>query len=271
MRLTILTDNFTYIDRYYLGEPAFSALLECGEKTVLFDTGYSDVFMENARRLGLDLEKVTHIVLSHGHNDHTGGLSAFLGQLDHPVELIAHPDVFAERIDNGLEVGSPVSPDDLGPKVTARLSAEPGWIDENVCFLGAIPRKYPFESERAVGFRLTEEGLFPDTVPDDSSLAVKTDEGLFLLTGCAHAGIANTLDHALRVTGETRVKAILGGMHLFTVDGAFEKTAEALSALGTRKVYPCHCTSLAVKAALMRRFEVEETGVGLTIELGQRA
>lgn len=267
MRLTVLTDNFTYIDRYYLGEPAFSALLECGDKTVLFDTGYSDVFIENARRLGLDLDKVTHIVLSHGHNDHTGGLSALLGQMENKAELIAHPDVFAQRINNGLEVGSPVALQDIGPLVTPRLGREPVWIDENVCFLGEIPRTYPFEADRLVGFRLTDEGLIPDGVPDDSSLAVKTAEGLFLLTGCAHAGIANTLAYALKVTGETRVKAILGGMHLFTVDSAFEKTADTLCSLGVRTLYPCHCTSLAVKAALMKRFTVEETGVGLSLEL----
>lgn len=267
MRLTVLTDNFTYIDRYYLGEPAFCALLESGKKTILFDTGYSAVFMENARRLGLDLDKVTDIVLSHGHNDHTGGLAAFLGQSSNPVELYAHPEVFAQRIDEEREVGSPVAKGDLGPLVTAKLGKAPVWIDENICFLGEIPRKYSFEADRAVGFRLTEEGLLPDSVPDDSSLAVKTEEGLFLLTGCAHAGIANTLDYALQVTGETRVKAILGGMHLFTVDTAFEKTAETLASLGAHTLYPCHCTSLAVKAALMKRFKVVETGVGLTLEL----
>lgn len=267
MKLTVLTDNFTYIDRYYLGEPGFSALLECGEKTILFDTGYSDVYIENARRLGLDLEKVTHIVLSHGHNDHTGGLAAYLGRFDNAPELIAHPGVFAQRIDNELEVGSPVAPGDLGPFLKPRFTKEPYWIDENVCFLGGIPRVYPFESDRAVGFRLTEEGLVPDDLPDDSSLAIKTEEGLFLLTGCAHAGIANTLRYALEVTGGTRVKAVLGGMHLFTVDAAFEAAAETLASLGAKTLYPCHCTSLSVKAALMKRFNVIETGVGLTLEL----
>ena len=77
MKLTVLMDNNTYIDRYYLGEPAACYLLETGERTILLDTGYSACTLENARRMGVDLSRVTDIVLSHGHDDHTGGLLPF--------------------------------------------------------------------------------------------------------------------------------------------------------------------------------------------------
>ncbi|MBQ1439018.1 MAG: MBL fold metallo-hydrolase [Solobacterium sp.] len=78
MKLTVLTDNNTIIDRYYLGEPALSFYLEDGDRRILFDTGYSDVFLRNAEALGIDLHAITDIVLSHGHNDHTGGLRYLL-------------------------------------------------------------------------------------------------------------------------------------------------------------------------------------------------
>ena len=76
MKLTVLVDNNTTIDRYFLGEPALSFLIEDGEARVLFDAGYSDAFVQNAAKLGVDLTRITQIVLSHGHDDHTRGLPA---------------------------------------------------------------------------------------------------------------------------------------------------------------------------------------------------
>lgn len=266
MKLTLLCDNHTYIDRYYLGEPAFSCLVEEGDAVVLFDTGYSGVFLENAERMGIDLGRVTHIVLSHGHNDHTGGLAAYFRAFPHPVTLIAHPDVFSPREHEGLAVGIPGCCREMPDFVTLRLGKEPVWINENLCYLGAIPRRYPFE-DRAVGERILEDGSrVPDTLPDDSSLAIRAGKGLFLVSGCAHAGIANTLRYAKEVLKEERVEGVLGGMHLFETDAAFEETVKTLEALGAKEMWPCHCTSLEVKAALMARFTVKEAAVGLTLE-----
>ena len=72
MKLTVLEDNNTYIDMYYLGEPAVSYYIEDGNDRILFDVGYSDAFMINAKKMGIDLDKVNKLVISHGHDDHTG-------------------------------------------------------------------------------------------------------------------------------------------------------------------------------------------------------
>ena len=108
MKLTVLVDNHTYIDRYYLGEPAVCYLIEDGENMILLDTGYSDVFAENAARLGIDLSRVTDIVLSHGHNDHTGGLPAFFERFPQRVRLFAHPNALLPKRYDGLAVGCPL-------------------------------------------------------------------------------------------------------------------------------------------------------------------
>ncbi|HAZ06730.1 MAG TPA: MBL fold metallo-hydrolase, partial [Acetobacterium sp.] len=68
MKLTVLVDNNTYIDQYFLGEPALSFYIEEGSQKILFDTGYSDVLIHNAKKLGVDLNLLDTIVLSHGHN-----------------------------------------------------------------------------------------------------------------------------------------------------------------------------------------------------------
>ena len=68
LNITILTDNNTITDKYFLGEPGLSVLIEANKKYILFDTGYSDVFLQNAQKLDKNLKSLDYIVLSHGHN-----------------------------------------------------------------------------------------------------------------------------------------------------------------------------------------------------------
>ena len=74
MKLTVLLDNNTFIDQYYLGEPGVSYFIEVDGKKVLFDVGYSDAFLTNAQKAGIDLADIDFVILSHGHLDHTRGL-----------------------------------------------------------------------------------------------------------------------------------------------------------------------------------------------------
>jgi len=74
MKLTVLVDNNTIIDRYFHGEPGVSYFIECDDRKYLFDTGYSDIFLRNATKMGINLLTLDAVVISHGHNDHTWGL-----------------------------------------------------------------------------------------------------------------------------------------------------------------------------------------------------
>lgn len=129
MKLTVLADNNTFIDQYYLGEPAVSYYIEIDDCRILFDTGYSDAFLRNAQRLGIDLGAITHLVLSHGHNDHTGGLHAFLDSFDlSHVTLIAHPGCFEPKKDGDLAIGSPLTENEIRSRFLyqpARTPMEP--------------------------------------------------------------------------------------------------------------------------------------------------
>ena len=99
MKLTVLVENTTLIDKYLLGEPGLSFLLEAGGKKILFDTGYSDVFIKNAKLLGIPLEDLDYIVISHGHNDHVGGLKPLLNlSFKKSVKLIAHSAAFEPKL-----------------------------------------------------------------------------------------------------------------------------------------------------------------------------
>ena len=267
MKITVLVDNNTYIDQYYLGEPAVCYLIEDGEHVILLDTGYSDVFIENASRMGIDLGLVTDIVLSHGHNDHTGGLPAFFAKFTQPVRLFAHLSAFLPKRYEGMDAGSPMPLYELPKQASLQLGAKPRQVSEHVWCLGEIPRVYDFEADRAVGETLASCGCCweADTVRDDTSLALKLPEGIFVVTGCAHAGVCNTVAYAAKAVDSSRVLGVLGGFHLFETGETLNQTIDTLKTLGVERVYPAHCTSLSVKAAFVNAFDTVEVGVGLTI------
>ena len=265
MRLTVLCDNNTYIDRYCIAEPAVSYLIEDGARTVLFDAGYSEVFLENARRMGIDLARVTDIVLSHGHNDHTGGLPAFFRSFSQPVRLYAHPDAFLPKRAEGLDVGAPLSEDGLPAQVERHIGKAPRRISKNVLLLGQIPRVHAEEGCRTVG-QTQRGGVWePDPVLDDTALLLFPPEGAFLVTGCTHAGVMNLIDHAEAQADGRRITGLLGGLHLMEADAYAARCIGYLIQKGVCELYPAHCVSLPVKAALCRVCTVHEVGVSLQI------
>lgn len=268
MKLTVLVDNNTYIDQYYLGEPAVSYYIEDGDSRILFDAGYSDIFISNAEKMGIDLNKVSHIIFSHGHDDHTRGLNFFAEKFDlSSMELIAHPDCFLPKFNGGLYVGSPYMSDDIASLCRYTPCTEPKAVTEKLIYLGQIPRGNDFENQHPIG-KTEKNGTFEDDwLVDDTALAYKTDDGIFIITGCSHSGICNIIEHAKAVCGDDRVLGVLGGFHLFNVDEQLKKTIEYLESCNIKQFYPCHCVSLICKAKMMEKLPVKEVGVGMTLEI----
>ena len=263
MKCTVLTDNYTRTGTLYLGEPGFSCLLEADGETVLFDTGYSDVFLRNADKLGLKPEQADMVVLSHGHDDHTGGLQPLLDRLppDRRPQLVAHPGVFARRIIREREAGCPLSQEALSQRMDLRLSAGPVWLTEHLVFLGEIPE---LVEQRAPC------GVLPDGTPDrcldDSALAYVGSSGVYLLTGCSHSGICNMAEYAKQVTGQRCVAGILGGFHLLQRDERSRRTIAYLDRESVAELWPCHCTCFKVRMDMARSLEIGEVSVGMTLE-----
>ena len=265
MKLTVLCDNTTRIDAYYLGEAGASYYLEDGDTRILFDTGYSDVYLRNAEKLGINLNRTTAIVLSHGHNDHTGGLVHFPdGQR---LPLYAHPEVFAPKRFDGEDIGSPITKDAAAQRFDLRLSAQPVRLTERLTYLGQIPRSSSYESRYAIGERLTEDGWQPDFLPDDTALAYRGKDGLWIITGCSHSGITNITEYAKSVCGEDRICGIIGGFHLLKMSRQTEQTVRWLEKLRPAHLRPCHCTCFHARAAIHAAVPIEETCVGDVLKI----
>jgi len=142
------------------------------------------------------------------------------------------------------------------------LTKEPYKISENIVFLGEIPRRNDFEAKTTTFHEQGKE----DFVLDDSALAIKSEKGLIVVTGCSHAGICNIIEYAKEVMGLKKVYAVIGGFHLRMVDDVTLKTIKYLKGEGIERVYPSHCVAEPVLEKFSEEFGSERIRSGDVID-----
>lgn len=247
-------------DRGILGEHGLAVLVEVDGEKILFDTGAGLTLLHNAEKLGIGLRDVGTAVLSHGHFDHTGGLKASLEAAGH-IRVYAHEDVFGPkyRIDRGqppsyIGVPWPRSElEDAGVEFVLNRAALS--LRDGVFLTGEIPRTEPYEEVEERCYLKVGGEFVRDPVRDDQALVVETPRGICVLLGCAHSGVVNTLNHVTRLTGERKLYAVIGGMHLAWSDEArLVRTLEELERFEIQLVAPCHCTGQKAVAMMLRAF-----------------
>lgn len=276
VKLTVLVDNTTLIDRYFLAEPGVSYYIETGKQKILFDTGYSDIFLKNAAGMGIDLLDVDTVILSHAHLDHTWGLQhliqahaerQFENRQPKRPTLIAHPSVFDRRFIPGLgDIGCLVTEATARSYFDLQLTRQPHWIHPDLVFLGEIERENDFEACDPIGRICQGDTETDDFLLDDSSLAYRSSRGLVVITGCAHAGICNTVNQAMRVCGDNRIVDIIGGFHLLEpTKRQLQQTVGYISDRNPAALHACHCTDLKSRLALSKIADLQEVGVGLEL------
>ena len=265
MKLQVLVDNNTFIDMYYLGEPAVSYYIEDEDTKILFDTGYSNIFIDNAKKMNIDLNNIDKIVLSHGHNDHTRGLNYL--DLNDKKDLICHEDALNYKELDHLSIGIELNKKQLEEKYNLNIINKPIQISKNITYLGEIPTCNDFEPRKVIGQQKINNKLVNDLVLEDTAIVYKHKDGLFIITGCSHAGICNIVEYAKEVCNDSRILGIIGGFHLFEVNDQILKTIEYFKANNIQILYPCHCVSLDVKIEMAKKLKINEVGVGLVLEI----
>jgi 7,8-dihydropterin-6-yl-methyl-4-(beta-D-ribofuranosyl)aminobenzene 5'-phosphate synthase len=250
-------------------EHGFSVLIRVfrGEKSicVLFDTGGSRRgIVENAERMGISLSEVECIVLSHGHYDHFGGLSAAVkavGKADLPI--IVHENMFKTRGSASIKGKVRRYPDfpseaDLSPARLFSTKKPSLTADGMVCVTGEIPRKTSFET----GY-LQHKAFVSGTwksdplIMDERAVALNVKgKGLVIVSGCAHAGIINTVTYAQQITGTKRVYAVIGGFHLSgkTFEKRIQPTIKELQRINPELIVASHCTGWKAMCAMAKTF-----------------
>jgi 7,8-dihydropterin-6-yl-methyl-4-(beta-D-ribofuranosyl)aminobenzene 5'-phosphate synthase len=257
MQITVLNDNHAGYE--CTAEHGLSYLID-DEISVLFDAGPSDIILRNSKILGIDLQTVKYIVLSHGHWDHGNGLK-YLSNTD----LICHPGCFIKRYrkKNQSYIGLDMSFEDIIRNFNLKTTEIPYSITDRTTFLGEIPRKNKFES---VFTSYVDENGNDDFTMDDSGLAIMTGNGLVIISGCAHSGICNMIEHAKSVTGISRIHAVIGGFHLRKINQQLYETIDFLKNQDIDLLMPSHCTSIPVIAEFYNHFSCIPVTTGSTYQ-----
>jgi len=267
LRLLTVSEN-TSTGRGVLGEWGISVLIEAGDRHVLMDTGASSALSQNIDALGVDVERIEAVVLSHGHSDHTGGLRSLLLKLrGKQMPIIAHPAVWGRKYSRARKggdaahggyryAGMPFSREDLESLgAVFRLTAEPTWITEDVVAGGEEPMVTDFERVASGLYLKENDSYVQDPMADDQSIYIKTELGLVIVLGCAHRGIINIIRHGQKLTGLNEVYMVIGGTHLGPAsEGQLARTVAALKEIGVRWLGVSHCTGLNVAARLVHEF-----------------
>ncbi|MFW2367143.1 MAG: MBL fold metallo-hydrolase [Desulforhopalus sp.] len=235
MRITVLADDRRVSDQC-LAEHGLSLLIEREEARILLDFGQSDMFLQNAMSLGIDLGSVDIAVLSHGHYDHSDGLAYIKNK-----KIFCHPECFLKRYSKitGKYIGMAISKEELRKNNELILSKEPCEILPDTFFLAGIPRHFEFENK---DFPTILEDGSVDELFDDGGIAINTEKGVVVITGCAHSGICNTVEYAKSVCNNDTIYAVVGGFHLRQVDNNLGKVISYLQSLGVQHLLTGHCT-----------------------------
>jgi len=259
VKITTLCEN-SVSSRGLLGEHGLALLLSFQDQKILFDTGAGLTLLHNARVLGIELRDIDAVVLSHGHYDHTGGLTALVNTAG-SVPVYAHPEVFGAkyRVDspyNQRYIGIPWSQKELEQQ-GFNFHLNHSWTElaPGIILTGEIPRlEKPEGADPKLSLK-TDQGTQEDPLKDDQAIIINAPQGVIVVLGCAHSGLFNTLQYALELTGKKLIYAVLGGTHLLRLSlSRLSSIAEGLHKIGLQKLAPCHCTGRAAQYALYQTF-----------------
>jgi len=241
--ITVIIDDNSY--GRFQSEHGLALWINFGDKRILFDTGQSNFLLRNAKLLDCDLFNTDAIVISHGHYDHTGGLSAVL-DIASKAKIYLHPAVTESKYSRKSTNTKFIGMDDSAKKAIQGRhiiwTTAPAKIFPGIAVTGQIPRKNGFEDVGGAFF-LDENRQKPDKLLDDQALFIESAKGLIVVFGCAHSGVVNTLDYISKLTGQNKIYAVIGGMHLSKSNQTrITNTTEAFKKYDIQKIVPLHCT-----------------------------
>lgn len=241
-KITVIVDNNT--NGKGIAEHGLSLWIEKGSNKILFDTGAGNALLHNAEEFKVDLKTLTQVVLSHGHSDHTGGLSL----LPPEIQLDKIPIYTGQGITNpcySLHSDGRKHPLTMPPesqkilwKMQHHLVNNMVTLDEGICLAGPIERTS--WEDTGGSFFSDEKCQNPNKINEE--LALFLDEGI-LVSGCSHSGIINILEKFRNLLPDKKIRTIIGGLHLIHAnEERLEKTANYLNAIGLERIILLHCT-----------------------------
>ena len=266
IKVTVLSDN-TLGNNSCLSqcEHGLSLFIETPNGKCICDFGASDLYANVAESMGINLDELDFGFVSHGHNDHTGGLEHFLQNFNAKVYI--SPDVFSANFISSRRQTRDISTDhSLKDRYSEKLSfvKESCWINPDIAIVKTTNLIYDTPQGNKFLLKEREGVLEADNFSHELSLAFKTNFGLVIVSSCSHLGMLNIINSATQFTGVQQVAAFIGGLHL--IDG-FDEEADLLCKTTTElypniKIITGHCTGDIAKSKLSKILNLELFSVG---------
>lgn len=246
MIVKTLMEN-TSISKDFDSEHGLSLYIETKSHKILFDVGASGLFLENARKMGVAISDVDYLIISHGHYDHGGGLSAFLQENPHAevfLHRLAFEKYYAIRLNGETEyIGLE---DTLKQHNQIVLACDRFFIQKGIQIFSNIAQRKPLPASNS-GLLMERSGqMQKDDFAHEQNLVIEEDGKTLLVTGCAHNGIINILEHFCTIK-KHMPDTVIGGFHLSSRSGGNESN-DTIDEIGKylidtkAKYYTCHCT-----------------------------
>lgn len=246
MKATVLIDNITKNE--LLAEWGLAFYIEYGDKNILLDTGTSDNFIENAKMLGMDLNKIHFGVLSHAHYDHSNGMDGFF-ELNPKAPFYLRD----KAIENCYDT------EDCAEGEYAYIGIRRGTLEkysQRICFVSGdyevcpgvylIPHKTSGLEAigKAADMYVLEDGVYRyDSFDHEQSLVFETEKGLVIFNSCSHGGADNIINEIKATFPQKKIAAIIGGFHLHSTPAdEVREFAKRVEATGIEMVVTGHCT-----------------------------
>lgn len=241
MRIVTLIENYVF-QQGLIAEHGLSIYIETENSKILFDTGQSGLFLQNAQKLGIDIENIDSLVLSHGHYDHTGGLYLFL-ERNSKAKVFAKNSIFVPKYGSKTRfIGTPDNIELLKNRIVYVDAITE--IAENVFIMPDIPLSDLTDTHFEGMSQKIEDKFVPDVFDDELFLVLKQNEQINIVTACSHRGITNICKSAIEQF-KLPIGLILGGFH--TKNGTieqYEHIVQFFRQIQPKSIGVCHCTGI---------------------------
>ena len=274
MKITVLAEN-TVCKSNSLNlkaENGLSLFIEFDERKILFDTGQSDIFIHNAREMGIDLSQVDYLVISHGHFDHGGGLKHFQ-KINKKAKVFMHINAakkFYTRILGFFSYYVGLDQKTLAQNRRIYFIDEDTQIEDKIILIEGFTEVFPQPESNKTLFEKTENRLIADKFNHELVMLLIENDEIVLFSGCSHSGIINIIEEVRLFSKNMGIKATFGGLHIHNPISKKNESPEYIvnltMALGETEsiFYTGHCTGeknvLYVKDWMGKKIQKINTG-----------